>query len=60
MSKTLNANQTVNMVAVLKGDVNGSWGSADAASTRVEYSDPTYFATLANNLNISQDVWGIG
>jgi hypothetical protein len=59
MSKTLNANQTVNMVAVLKGDVNGSWGSADAASTHVEYSDPTYFATLANNLHISQDVWGI-
>jgi hypothetical protein len=59
ISKSLNANQSINMVAVLKGDVNGSWGSTDATSTHVDYSDPTYFATLANNLHVTQDVWGI-
>jgi predicted fused transcriptional regulator/phosphomethylpyrimidine kinase len=59
MSKTLSADQTLNMVAVLKGDVNGSWGTSAAATSRVEYGDPTYFATLANNLRVAQDVWGI-
>jgi hypothetical protein len=59
ISKTLSADQTLNMGAVLKGDVNGSWGTSAATSTHVEYSDPTYFTTLANNLHVVQDVWGI-
>jgi hypothetical protein len=25
----------------------------------VDYSNPTYFATLANSLQVAQDVWGI-
>jgi len=59
ISKTLSADQTLNMVAVLKGDVNGSWGTSAPANTHVDYSDPTYFATLANNLHVTQDVWGV-
>jgi methionine-rich copper-binding protein CopC len=59
MSKTIGADETLNMVAVLKGDVNGSWGASAAAASRVEYGDPTYFTTLANNLRVAQDVWGI-
>jgi hypothetical protein len=59
ISKTLSADQTMNMVAALKGDVNGSWGTAAAATTHVDYSNPTYFATLASSLQVTQDVWGI-
>jgi hypothetical protein len=59
ISKTLSADQTINLVAVLKGDVNGSWGTAAAATTHVDYGNPTYFATLANSLQVAQDVWGI-
>jgi hypothetical protein len=59
ISKTLGADQTLNLVAVLKGDVNGSWGTSAAATTHVDYSNPTYFATLANSLQVTQDVWGI-
>ncbi len=59
ISKTLSADQSINLVAVLKGDVNGSWGSASAATTHVDYSNPSYFATLATSLQVAQDVWGI-
>jgi hypothetical protein len=59
ISQTLSADQTLNMVAVLKGDVNGSWGTSSAATTHVDYSDPAYFANLASKLHVAQDVWGI-
>jgi hypothetical protein len=47
------------MVAVLKGDVNGSWGSRAAASSQVDYSNTSYFDNLANSLQLNLDVWGI-
>ena len=59
ISKTLGADETINMVAVLKGDVNGSWGTSAATSTHVDYSNSSYFANLATNLHVTQDVWGI-
>lgn len=59
ISETLNADQTINMVAVLKGDVNGSWGSAEASVNHVDYGNPTYFADLATRLQVPMDVWGL-
>jgi methionine-rich copper-binding protein CopC len=49
---------TVNLVGVLKGDVNGSW-AAPAGSTDLDVTDPTYFQRLAQLLGQpSQDQWG--
>jgi hypothetical protein len=51
---------TVNLVGVLKGDVNGSW-AAPAGSTDLDVTDPTYFQRLAQLLGQpSQDQWGGG
>ena len=46
----------VHLVAVLRGDVNGSWagGGADLDNT-----DPTYFQLLAVRLGVPDDVWGM-
>ena len=46
------------MVAILKGDVNGSW-AAPAGSTDLDLTDPTYFQRLAQLIGVpNQDQWG--
>jgi len=59
INKSLTSDLEVNLVAVLKGDVNGSWGSRVAASTQVDYGDSSYFTNLAASLKVNTDVWGI-
>ena len=52
------ASGPVNLVGVLKGDVNGSW-SAPAGSTDLDVINPTYFARLAQLVGMpNQDQWG--
>ena len=49
---------TVNLVGVLKGDVNGSW-AAPAGSTDLDNTNPTYFEELAKKIGVpNQDQWG--
>jgi hypothetical protein len=51
---------TVNLVGVLKGDVNGSW-AAPAGSTDLDNTNPTYFEELAKKIGVpNQDQWGGG
>jgi hypothetical protein len=52
------ANGPVNLVGVLKGDVNGSW-AAPAGSTDLDVTDPNYFQNLATLLGVPVDQWGI-
>lgn len=48
----------VNLVAVLKGDVNGSW-SAPVGSQDLDVLDPTYFERLAELIGLPNlDQWG--
>jgi len=49
---------TVNLVGVLKGDVNGSW-AAPAGSVDLDALNPTYFSTLASTLGVPTDQWGV-
>ena len=61
-NRTLNCDSglagPVNLVGVLRGDVNGSWsGPADAVD--LDDSEPGYFAALASRLNIPADQWGL-
>jgi len=49
----------VNLVGVLKGDVNGSW-SAPVGSQDLDVIDPTYFQRLADLIGVpSLDQWGM-
>ncbi|TXI81840.1 MAG: tandem-95 repeat protein [Crocinitomicaceae bacterium] len=48
----------VNLVAVLKGDVNGSWVAPENASN-IDTLHPNYFADIATRLGTSQSQWGI-
>ncbi len=48
----------VNLVAVLKGDVNGSWQAADSMGD-LSTLDPGYFADLSNRLGSPQSQWGL-
>ena len=59
INKTLTSDLEVNLVGVLKGDVNGSWNSNASPSTQIDYSNSSYFANLATKLNVPLDVWGI-
>jgi hypothetical protein len=58
-------NQTLNVVGILMGDVNGSWGASSPATTHVDYNsttgalNPTYWSTLATNLQTVPDQWGV-
>ena len=48
----------MNLVGVLKGDVNGSW-VAPAGSQDLDVIDPTYFQRLAELIGVpNQDQWG--
>jgi hypothetical protein len=50
----------LNLVGVLKGDVNGSW-AAPAGSTDLDNTNPTYFEELAKKVGVpNQDQWGGG
>ena len=49
---------TLNLVGILKGDVNGSW-SAPAGSTDLDVLDPNYFVELAALLGVPTDQWGV-
>jgi hypothetical protein len=54
------ASGAVNLVGILKGDVNGSW-VAPTGSTDLDVTDPTYFQRLAQLIGVpSQDQWGGG
>jgi hypothetical protein len=48
----------VNLVGVLKGDVNGSW-QAPAGSTDLDVLQPNYFDSLHNLMNAPLSQWGI-
>jgi hypothetical protein len=56
----VNAQQDVNLnlVAVLKGDVNGNW-AATASTPDLDTFDPNYFAELSSRLGSPQAQWGI-
>jgi hypothetical protein len=54
------AGGALNLVGVLKGDVNGSW-AAPTGSTDLDLTDPTYFQRLAELVGVpNQDQWGGG
>ena len=58
------ASPAVNVVGVLKGDVNGSW-AAPAGSIDLDTLDPNYFTNLATRLGMMNgaspitDQWGV-
>jgi hypothetical protein len=54
----LHSDATVNLVGVLKGDVNGSW-TAPTGSTDLDVTNPTYFQLLGTQLGVPTDVWGV-
>ena len=54
----LGEDKTVNMVGVLKGDVNGSW-TAPAGSADLGTIDPSYFQNLATLTGAPVDQWGL-
>ncbi|HYD75389.1 dockerin type I repeat-containing protein, partial [Ramlibacter sp.] len=54
----LQADGVVNLVGILKGDVNGNW-SAPAGSTDLDNVDPNYFQILGTQLGVPTDLWGI-
>jgi hypothetical protein len=49
---------SLNLVGVLKGDVNGSW-SAPAGSIDLDNTNPNYFQLLGAQLTQPTDVWGV-
>ena len=54
----LAADATVNLVGVLRGDVNGSWsGGPDVVD--LDMTQPTYFNALATQLQVPTDIWGL-
>ncbi|MDP1893378.1 MAG: hypothetical protein Q8K87_04470, partial [Hydrogenophaga sp.] len=54
----LSESSTINLVGVLKGDVNGSW-VAPAGSIDLDTLDPNYFQLLGSQLGQPTDVWGV-
>jgi hypothetical protein len=48
----------VNLVAVLKGDVNGSW-AAPAGTPNLDTISPNYFAELSSRLGAPHSQWGV-
>lgn len=47
----------VNLVGVLRGDVNGSW-TPPSGSEDLDATQPDYFTELAAQLGVPLDVWG--
>jgi hypothetical protein len=58
ISTNLQANGAVNLVGVLKGDVNGSW-AAPAGSTDLDTIDPTHFTALSSIFGMSVSQFGV-
>ncbi len=58
LSVDVTQNTPHNLVAVLKGDVNGSW-SAPAASVDLDVVSPAYFTDLATKLGVPLTQWGM-
>ena len=58
ISVGLTQDQSVNLVGLLKGDVNGSW-SAPAGSADLDVIDPGYFQNLATLTGAPVDQWGL-
>jgi hypothetical protein len=62
---TVPPDQTMNLVGILKGDVNGSWGASAPLASHVDYNtntstlNPSYWSSLATNLHTVQDQWGV-
>lgn len=50
--------ESLNLVGVLKGDVNGSW-VAPTGSQDLDNLDPNYFQNLAVAIGVPVDQWGI-
>jgi len=50
--------QSLNLVGILKGDVNGNW-SAPTGSIDLDIVDPGYFAALASSIGAPIDQWGL-
>ena len=51
------ANAQINLVGVLKGDVNGSW-LPPANSQDLDVIRPSYFTSLAARLQVPIEQWG--
>jgi Ca2+-binding RTX toxin-like protein/methionine-rich copper-binding protein CopC len=58
ISTNLQANGAVNLVGVLKGDVNGSW-AAPAGSTDLDTIDPTHFSALSSIFGMPVGQFGV-
>jgi hypothetical protein len=52
------AGEVVNLVGVMKGDVNGSW-VPPTGSLDLDVLNPTYFQDLAALIGVPTDQWGI-
>jgi len=57
ISATLPQDATTNLVALYKGDVNGSW-TAPNGSQDLDVLQPTYFMGLASAMGVPIDLWG--
>ncbi|HYF21605.1 MAG TPA: hypothetical protein VEA40_27335, partial [Ramlibacter sp.] len=53
----MGADSQLNLVGILRGDVNGSW-TGSAGSIDLDVQDPTYFQRLSVALATPLDVWG--
>ncbi|MCX7261213.1 MAG: peptidylprolyl isomerase, partial [Burkholderiales bacterium] len=51
--------QNNNIVAVLKGDVNGSW-AAPSTAQNLDVLNPNYFTDLSTRLGTPKSQWGVG
>ena len=49
---------TVNLVGVLRGDIDGSW-NGPAGTLDLDDSNPSYFLELASRLGVPADQWGL-
>ena len=58
ISTNAQVDQPVNLVGVLKGDVNGSW-TAPATSADLDVLAPGYFDVLHNHLGMPVTQWGV-
>jgi hypothetical protein len=57
-SINVNAPDEVNLVGVLKGDVNGSW-TAPTGAQDLDVLEPGYFADLAQRIGAPMDQFGV-
>jgi subtilisin-like proprotein convertase family protein len=58
IATTLQDNGEVNLVGVLKGDVNGTW-AAPAGSQDLDVIDPLYFQSLSSLIGAPLDQWAV-